>query len=85
MPTINPKARFLLDQPAAEAHRNLVARDNTHATIETALADLVVNRLPANDPLNAARIEGAKLFIHTWLNLASQAEPIKRLSDNLQS
>lgn len=85
MPTINPKARFLLNRPAAEAHRNLVARDDIHAAIETALADMVVNRLPDNDPLNSARIEGAKLFIHSWLNLAYKSEPIKRPSDNLQS
>ncbi len=81
MPTyLKPAERFIThgDPNLLTLHRDQCADPGFKARVETALAEMVCSQQAALATDAAAawyRVEGAKLFIHTFLNLAEKPVP----------
>jgi len=68
-----PKQRFQENKQYTEAHRELVVSDRFRAAAESALLHLVMDLSDCSDPATAAanwhRIEGARSYVRSIINL----------------
>lgn len=79
MNRITPKDRFKTNKDFAKAHSDLVMKESFKIAIETALLEM---QLRQSGPLGVqegmitqSKMEGAKEFISTLLNLTEAASP----------
>lgn len=73
--TLNPKKRFLEQPNRVKAHADLIDRSDVVESLQTALAEMVVEQSGRADAPTAMaqhyRLEGAKELIHTFINLST--------------
>lgn len=70
-----PKERFLANKEFSKQHAAVVDNSMIEASLESALAEMIMNQAPATDSTKAAeahfRLEGAKHFIKIWSKLST--------------
>lgn len=85
---LSPKDRFQRDKDAVNYHLDLVSRSQVLDSIETALAEMVLQLAPTNNPgaswSNAAKIDGAREFLGIWLSLGDPPVQLRNLSPGLE-
>jgi hypothetical protein len=74
---LQPRTRFQENKAYVSAHKELVVSDQFRAACEAALAQITVGLPETDDPAEAAanwhRVEGARAFLKTLLNVAESA------------
>lgn len=82
---INPKTALAKDAKALKFVQELTVNDQFLGVLQVALAQMVINQ-PSSANVSAAwdnnsKIQGAKEFITTLLNLGEPDQPLPRLPD----
>lgn len=85
---LQPRTRFQENKTYVSAHKELVVSDQFRAACEAALVQTIVGLPETNDATEATanwhRIEGARTFLKTLLNIAENPPlPPVKLTQNL--